>query len=190
MVLCQRPDKIRLRQLESWLQAATPEAKDKIVGFIHHRLHERYLTPLQHVPRDYRSGFLMMASACLLIETLQAFHDGKNETGWGMSQKKFREFFEREKKFFPGLADHAKAFYKNIRCGILHQAETTGGWRVRLGGPMFDPGARSFHAASFLKALEDCLDDYIQKLRAAKLEDPLWLKAADKVGFICKNCRT
>lgn len=51
-------------------------SKTILLSLIEHRLSHRYIRPLSHVPVepiDYKSGFLMMAAACLLIETLYSF---------------------------------------------------------------------------------------------------------------------
>ena len=55
-------------------------ARRILADFIQHRLIDRYVTPLENVPTDYRSGFLMMAVASLMIETFQYFKEGKKDT--------------------------------------------------------------------------------------------------------------
>src|SRR6266571_1456463 len=56
--------------------------KDRNVGgiakFLQQRLSERYITPLVVNPK--KNGFLIMASSCLLIETMEAFRKGWSNT--------------------------------------------------------------------------------------------------------------
>lgn len=64
-----------------------------------------------------------MAIDCLLIETLQQFAEGVSETPDGKSGCYFKNFLiSYFKEDFDD--EKAKMFYKQIRCGILHQAET------------------------------------------------------------------
>ncbi len=79
-----------------------------------------------------RFGFAMMALDCLLIETLAQFYDGLKDSDeakklLGLKNSDFYVKFLTEKSFVLKSAfDRLKAlaFYRSIRCGILHQAET------------------------------------------------------------------
>jgi hypothetical protein len=69
----------------------------------------------------------MMAVSCLMIEALECFRQGWIDTKErGKGAQAFRLFFDTAEplKEFRG---YAPAFYTHVRCGILHQAETTGG---------------------------------------------------------------
>lgn len=182
------PVKVTVGQLKSWIAQNDEASKKSIIDFIYHRLNHRYIKPLMHIPEKYKSGFLMMASACLMIETLQSFYSGKMSTK-GASAKAFEAFFERGKNFFPGLAAESINFFVHIRCGILHQAETTGGYRIWRVGSLFNKKEKIINANEFVKALERCLDHYISNLRASESNSPLWKNAVKKVGFICDNCQ-
>lgn len=72
------------------------------------------------------SGFAIMSLDCLLIETLEQFYRGKIRTGQGMNEVAFFNFFQRSEKFksFFDTVPKATIFYKQIRCGLLHQAQT------------------------------------------------------------------
>ena len=59
-------------------------------------------------------------------------------SGRGRSEEAFSSFF-KEADLFKGFGGHEKKFYKNVRCGILHQAEATGRWTISRKGPLFDP---------------------------------------------------
>jgi hypothetical protein len=134
-----------------------------------------------------------------MIEALQAFRKGWDQSPTKDNHGKhipaythFEDFFTTERAFFPKLAPHAKLFYKNIRCGILHQAEITGGFRILLkkdGTPQFDPAARTINAYKFMKGLKDCLGSYIDELKTEEMGALVWRDAMKKLDFICKNCR-
>ena len=181
---------MRVRDLNQLLADPNGEEnKRKIIEFIKHRLRNRFIVPLSHVPTKFKSGFLMMASACLLIETLQCFYTGKQNTKErGAGEQAFREFFEREAKLFPGFAANSSSFYEHIRCGILHQAETTGGYRILGKGPIYDPGARAINADEFLKALDSAITNYVATLHISADHPVLWANALKKLHFICANC--
>src|SRR6266508_6503510 len=106
------------------------EAKNRsaIADAIHRRFSERYLKPISS---SSTHGFTKLAVGCLMIEALQSFRRGWRETiGRGQGELAFCSFFDGHDQFalFRG---HARDFYKGIRCGILHQAETSLGWRIR-----------------------------------------------------------
>ena len=152
----------------------------------------------------------MMASACLLIETLQAFREGKNESEVG-SEAAFIRFFEEHGKYFSGLRNcfslvqkkdkqgvpvkdkrgnvvRKCAFYKHIRCGIFHQAESTGGYSiVRDESDLFNLADQTVNADRFIDEVEICLDNYQNDLRASAVKSDWWNKAAEKLTFICDN---
>src|SRR5688500_9748437 len=89
---------------------------------IRSRFNERFVAPIDSM--RIKHGFTMMANACLLIESLQSFIEGRRD-----NRKKSRDVFVRflseRPKMFGKLANKKTAglFYDNIRCGILHQAE-------------------------------------------------------------------
>lgn len=100
--------------------------RDGIAKFIHGRFHDIYIQPFEN--NQKKNGFIMMASACLMIEALESFWNGWRKSP--NSPLAFCQFFDREARFSPfrGLAQE---FYSHVRCGIFHQAETTGGWHIR-----------------------------------------------------------
>lgn len=81
------------------------------------------------------SGFSIMALNCLLIETLNQFYYGVNDTDELKKDKSithinsiedaFIDFFTKSNNFNSAFKpDEAKIFYLQVRCGLLHQAET------------------------------------------------------------------
>lgn len=116
------------------------------------RFRARYLDPIEQLlaseqvaRRDIpRFGFTVLAIDCLLMETFQAFRDGELDTRY-KSRKMFRRFLTQRPSFQADFnIERADAFYENVRCGVLHQAEVRGGWRVWAFGPLLAPVANVF----------------------------------------------
>lgn len=85
------------------------------------RMESRFFEPVNNIKRMIYSGFTIMAICCLLIETLQQFYKGVDESP---TSKKFFVSFLTKTSFGDYFNENkAKMFYKKIRCGILHQAE-------------------------------------------------------------------
>ncbi|HZV33151.1 MAG TPA: hypothetical protein VFB72_01140, partial [Verrucomicrobiae bacterium] len=105
------------------------------------------------------------------------------------SKQAFGSFFDRFDAFAP-LRGHADDFYTSVRCGILHQAETTNGWRIRRekNMPIFESAAHTIGANAFLDALRLSFEEYCKELDAAEWESDVWVKARIKLNAICNNC--
>lgn len=148
--------------------------------FIVDRFHERYFEPTENAPS--RHGFTLMAIACLVIEALECFYEGKKDSK-GESAKMIEEFFKRP----TGLEVFGAGdwFYKQIRCGILHQAETTGGWRVLRKGKLLHTQARTINATLFIRHLQAAVADYAEQL---EIDAKLWRKFRKKMDAVCENC--
>lgn len=114
-----------------------------IADFIEERFTERYITPMR-VDASKKHGFTIMAVSCLLIEALESFRQGWPDSN-GKSQLAFCNFFDRNKNFH-FIRGYSQSFYRNVRCGILHQGETTGGWDIKRTGPVFDFRTKTLNA--------------------------------------------
>lgn len=70
------------------------------------------------------NGFTIMALNCLLIETLYQFKEGKDKTPSRQNKEVYSDFlmYEFPREF--NARNLADSFYTNIRCGILHSAQT------------------------------------------------------------------
>ena len=117
------------------------------VQVLERRVHERFIEPIDHLiaaeeckpAPERRFGFTVLAIDCLLVETLGAFIDGLEDTE-GKSQATFCTFLTTRALFSPDFTeDLAKQFYKEFRCGILHQAEIGGDSKVWSVGPLGSP---------------------------------------------------
>lgn len=162
--------------------------KLQISIIIYHRFYDRYIKPFEYPSKNYKkfykNGFAMMASGCLLIETLESFYNGWEITE-GNGDKTFKSFFQRTQslKVFGNIP-----FYRHIRCGILHQAETTGGYTISRIGPLFDNKKRVINSDKFLEELKKCLDNYKQKLETSKWDSEIWDNLRRKMRSIIRNC--
>jgi hypothetical protein len=189
-ILINFPTEVTVGEVENALLKNTTSAKKLLLKVIFHRLNNRYVRPLNSIlPTKKRSGFLTMAAACLLIEALQAFKERKEYTLRGTGSGTFRKFFS-DNKAFGQLVPLSREFYSNVRCGILHQAETYGNWLVirEKGTPLFNRKSQAINADVFLIELARSLRDYCRQLARADWNDPLWDNARFKLGKICEHC--
>lgn len=149
-------------------------------NFARVRFEERYLDPIESQPRN---GFAMMAVGCLMIEALESFRQGWKDSN-RKSAESFRSFFAHWDEF-AAFRPVAADFYEHVRCGILHQAETTGSWRVVRSGPMRDE--RTINAAKFTAALRRVLAKYASSLRTEDWESETLVAFRKKMEFVCRN---
>lgn len=177
-------DNVTVGQLQTWMAEKSDHSKTQITKLIGHRFENRYLKHLKSVD----SGFLIMAVSCFVIETLQSFREGKPDSR-GLEKTMFINFFENDKDNFPGFNEISDEFYKNIRCGILHQSETKNAWRVLRAGKLLDKGEFSINANLFLKSLDQSVKEYLDQLTNLDFDSQLWNNAFIKLTDICENCK-
>ena len=175
-----------------YLELEKGEKRKEIAKFIQERFTERYITPLRGCKTH---GFSIMAVSCLMIETLESFWQG-----WPDTKDKSKEAFER---FFQRCVDPgsplrgshlgefnevATDFYIDVRCGILHQAETKGGWRIRRDGDLYNKTEKTINATKFLNELECTLIKYCEVLKTSDWDDQVWCNLRKKMCEVIKNC--
>ena len=188
-VLQNFPTEIKVGEVENALLSGDAAAKKLLLKIVFHRLFNRYVRPLKNVlPTKRRSGFLTMAASCLLIESYQSFREGREYSEAG--KKCFKKFFKNNPAFSE-FVPFSKDFYSNIRCGILHQAETYENWLIirKPRTPLFDPQSKSINADLFLDELAKCLLGYFRHLAKADWNDSLWKAARFKLEKICEHCK-
>ena len=105
------------------------------------RYSNRFINPILELATNKKlsiweySGFAIMALNCLLIETLNQFYYGVNDTNEikndisithiNSIEDAFVDFFTKSKHFNTSFKDkESRIFYLQVRCGLLHQAET------------------------------------------------------------------
>ena len=169
--------------LSQYFALEQQENREEIADFVYQRFYERYIRPFDC--KDKKNGFIMMASSCLMIESLESFW-----RGWKKSPNSalaFCQFFDRNDRFLP-LRGFSHQFYVNIRCGIMHQGESTGGWHIRRDRKLlFDAQTLTIDATCFLTALESCLFDYRASLKVADWDADVWQHFRKKMKEVCAN---
>lgn len=165
-------------------------SKDKgaISDFVFKRLYSRYLRPSEETPKEYKNGFAIMANCCLLIETLQSFKNGWGDTK-NKSEAAFKDFFTSDDNF-KELKGLSSDFYKNVRCGILHQGETTNGWKINRKGDslIFDIKNKTIDAIRFSELLKKSLQEYSESLEKSEWDSQIWDNFRVKMRKIIDNC--
>jgi len=182
-------DKVLLSKeitVKKYKDLVNKQDKEGIAQFIFDRFDERYIAPLKSIPKKKKNGFCIMANCCLMIEALESFYQGSENTK-GSGTETFKSFFNRVEEF-RDLKDCSSEFYTHVRCGILHQAETTGGWRIIRRGPLFDSNKLTINATEFLNRLEEYLKKYSDNLRSKGWNSLRWKKLRKKMKSVIKNC--
>ncbi len=109
-------------------------------------MNERYIKPAEEIQNNMNvlgEGFAITALLCSLIEALETFYEGKcfkfdkprsnTEYGNGNSESIYVEFLSKREPFSEVFNEQlARDFYKNVRCALLHEAMTRGGWSIRI----------------------------------------------------------
>ena len=170
--------------VDTYKDLEASEDRDAIAAFLKERFTERYITPILSAG-EKQHGFCIMAVCCLMIEALESFYQGLPDTK-GMREAPFIKFFERNSELF-GFQDSKVNFYANIRCGILHQAETKGGWRIWNVGPLLDAKKKTINAKEFLRVVQLALTSYCDSLRTSDWDSKLWQDFKSKMAAVCAN---
>ena len=120
--------------VEAWRKAAR--------DYFEARLEDRYLRPIKWLQRSEElrgEGFSIVAIQCTLIEFLESTikgkiykYRGRGEHVYSDSKAMFVAFLTNRVPFQQHFTPEvALDFYKGIRCGLLHEAQTKRGWRIR-----------------------------------------------------------
>lgn len=173
--------------IDDYRRMERDQDRDRIADFIHQRFSERYVRSLSGIPTQ-KNGFCIMAVSCLMIEAMESLLQGwPNTRKRGMGEEAFRSFFARPHGL-SAFAELSAEFYEHVRCGILHQGETTGGWGICRKGPLVAVGTRTLNATRFQKGLVEYLDVCRDGLKQADWDGGLWQKVRHKMDAICQNC--
>ncbi len=159
-------------------------------------------------------GFAVMSLCCLLIETIECYRKGLPSSHAGelkkleqlpanhsvprpewklqepftvSSEVVFADFFKesQHQRFFPGV--NGSDFYHQIRCGLLHQAQTKGGWRIHRVGRFWDDGQRTVNREEFAQRLKDCFDSFLGELEAEDCQNSVWQNAGRKIYWLVET---
>ena len=167
------------------MNSDSEENWDKAFLFFEKRIKTRYLNPIKRIQcmnRNIGEGFAIVNLQCSLIETIESFYNGwiykypdylkKEELAfcpWDSTKKIsseaiFISFFKERELFKNGIEGHD--FYIRIRCGLLHETQTKGGWIIKrksLNKDVFyeQVGNRKIiYRNNFQKALEKVIQEY------------------------------
>ena len=182
------------------------DSKDStaLSNFIYDRLYGRYLKSFDYDDEDdrknYKNGFLIMASCCLLIETYVSFTTAEYRDTNGKSGACFGYFFTTESRFSGfstgGQQPNGKLstmkqggipndFYANVRCGILHNAETSNGWTISRNPnkPLLSMYSKEINAVKFANNLKAVLKKYQRTLENSDFDSSLiWSNFRARLG--------
>lgn len=128
-----------------------------------------------------------MTSCSLLIETLASFLIGQNMTPQNRHNEMFMTVFDyaeskkNELKIFKNTL-----FYKHIRCGLLHQGETYGKFKItRKGIKLFEDNTVDAHL--FSKNIKSLLLSYKNDLITDEWDSQMWDSCRQKIRYIVSN---
>ena len=146
------------------------------IDVVNTRLKSRYIDPIDELIKSEnklkasqrRFGFTILAIDLLLMETLQAFKEGL-ETTDRQSKQVFMRFLKNSPHFsrYFETAEQREKFYREFRCGILHQAEIQSSALVWSFGELYEraDGMEVLNRNAVHEALRSDLNDYISQLQ-------------------------
>ncbi|MEI9993051.1 MAG: hypothetical protein WDM91_00540 [Rhizomicrobium sp.] len=166
--------------------------------YFHERILARYMKPLgvlQSSEASNGEGFSIVTIQCALLEFLAAAVAGKNfryskaltAFEYSNSHQLFVRFLTQEQPFAKSFSkEAAEDFYTAIRCGLLHEAQTKNGWRIRTHKPdvasTIDFKEKILYRHGFQRDLDTFIKRYRDRLTA---ERPLQEGFIRKFDHIC-----
>lgn len=118
--------------------AACPREWERAVEVFRARIEKRFLDSVGRLETVPYAGFAILALDCLLIETIQAFKNGKHAETPKESRRAYETFLTSSTRFQKYFSSpRVQDFYTNVRNGLLHDGETWKGWLVRA-SPQYD----------------------------------------------------
>lgn len=174
--------KLSLNSDESSWKAAIDIFKDRIQG--------RYLNQIDLLSCDINAnGFAIMAINCLLIETLYQFENGLEKTEERKNKEKYTDFLKKMDSVSFDSDTKAESFYFNIRCGILHSAQTKRGARLSDEEGFVVKTENGVLIVS-VKGVTDLLKKYFNKYTKKLLdanETELRKNFIEKMKYVCRK---
>lgn len=179
---------------DDWATLAPNAEADwrRAVEMLRDRIDGRFLDHARNCLQSETSGFVVLAIDSMLIEALEQFRRGIVD-GRNRSRELIRTFLAGPRfqpHFYPVAAN---AFYEDIRCGLLHQAEARRLWLIRRSqtelfvtrGETEAEVGYIVDVVQFHEALEGAFDDYLNELvdpDHEQLRENLW----SKMNHICR----
>lgn len=100
--------------------------------------------------------------------------------------KAFRRFFSRFRNEFDGMS--GLKFYRNIRCGLLHQAQTKRGWAIALNKPSLHED-KVLDRNRFASRLDVAFESYLAELSNRQWDTIVWRNARRKIWWLIRLSR-
>lgn len=163
--------------------AANPPDRPSIAAMVKRRFEARFIEPVCDSGR-VRGGFAAMVLCCTAIQALQSFRSGAAGSNTAGAIDKFI----RDNHEFNSLRGHEHDFYEHVRNALHHQAQTTGGWRINLSGPVFSAHSMSIGAQAFVDGFVEALGRYCSELERTNDASPLWAALIRKMNFVMETC--
>lgn len=180
-------------------------SKDWTKGFeiFEDRMNGRFFSQIEqlqaHPDKNIKgfSGFIIISVDCLLIETIMQFYKGIKKTPPRQSVDSFHDFFQKSIIFSSFFDDRVKSdiFYSQIRCGLLHQAQTKkkSTIHIKKGEPILqwiDPSdvneGLKIHRDKFHNEVLLIFKNYLKELRS-KNNNIILNNFQKKMNFIAKQ---
>lgn len=199
---------ISMTDIENWIKDESN--KIKIADKLFERYYSRYLKvfnyksnqrnsylkpekdkikkiELEEFTEEFKNGFSMMVNCCLVIEAIASFFEGQNKTQLSGKQT-FKIIFQKAKEYDnPISCFEDEPFYSHIRCGLLHQGETYGKFKIVRNGELFRD--KTINATLFHKHLIEFLKSYREELKSANWDSDLWDRCRIKLRHIIRNSK-
>ncbi len=187
------------------------ENKLELADMFFNRFYDRYLKPFDYesieYKKSYKNGFAIMANCCLLIETFVSYtniefkdNNYKSERSFGyffITNKEFNVFskgglklenYEKQQDKYLNNRGIPRDFYKNVRCGIIHNGETKNNWKIVRNGTLFNSENKSINATKFLKNLLIVLNRFRESLIKADFNsDQIWKTYKSRLEFMIEK---
>lgn len=167
--------------------ASKNEDWNKAINIFKNRISGRYFNAIDIMIEDrniIEGGFVIMALNCLLIETLFQFVNGYDVTPSGNKENHSNflcECFDVDKSI-------GHKFYKDIRCGILHSAQTKNGSQLTFDNEyvikMEDDKTLRVDIINFTAVLRAYYLKYIEDLNK-NCDDTIRFNFIKKMNYIC-----
>ena len=167
---------------------------EKAINILEKRIFERYIEPIDKLielekdisPNNKKYGFIILATDCMILENIQCFYEGKDDSN-RKSEKVFIRFLTQRENFKKHFnKDSASTFFKDFRCAILHQLETYKNSKIWSVGQMvnINENGMIINRTEFHNNIKKEVSIYLEKLQ---LGTELRQNFKNKMDFICKR---
>ncbi|MBE6088430.1 MAG: hypothetical protein E7206_10385 [Clostridium beijerinckii] len=158
------------------------------------RIRGRYLNIVDRIMSDgclMVDGFSVMALNCLVIETLLQFKNGWDETPMRRNSEEYKNFLLQELPCVFTNRTLAQRFYTDIRCGILHSAQTKSVSQLTVNEDhivklISNGRGISVDVARISRVIIDYFENYVEKLKDCRNEDERYF-FLKKMKYLCEK---